>query len=332
MSGFLVFDVAGLTLQPEEKEKLQHPRTQGVILFAKNFHSLEQLQELTSQIKNAAPHLFIAVDQEGGRVQRFKDPFFVLPTLASLGEVYASDPIYALTLTQMHAWVMASQLRAVGIDFSFTPVLDKAGCSAIIGNRAFGNDMQTITTLGAQYLKTLHTMGIASCGKHFPGHGGVEADSHLALPVDERSWQQLEQDLVPFKTLAPQMDAIMTAHIVFSQIAPEPVTFSKKWLQHLRQELGFEGLIFSDDLAMNGAAIVSSYTERARLALEAGCDLLLVCHQPDKVTELLDASSLAQWQGERTIVLKAKKEAPGWKELQSSAPFKEYTQALATLM
>lgn len=283
--GPIMLDVAGLTLAADEKEKLNHPNTGAVILFSRNYQNPEQVTELINNIRAARNgKLLIAVDQEGGRVQRFQQGFTRLPPAASY--------IQAPELAESAGWLMAAELLAVGVDFSFAPVLDiDCGVSEIIGNRSFSTDAELATRLSSLFRKGMNTAGMAATGKHFPGHGAVALDSHLTLPIDNRDLNSIRaKDLLPFKQLiAEGLEAIMPAHVVYSKIDPNPAGFSPFWIQQiLRQELNFNGTVFSDDLSMEGAASVGDFPERARLAQQAGCDMILVCNNPKAAEQVLD--------------------------------------------
>lgn len=284
--GPVMLDVAGLNLTAREKEVLNHPNTGAVILFARNYRSPEQVSQLINDIRQARNgEILIAVDQEGGRVQRFQDGFTRLPPACC----YQNRP----DLAEAAGWVMASELLAVGIDFSFAPVLDvDCGISQVIGDRSFSHDCQQAARLASAFRKGMKGAGMAATGKHFPGHGAVAADSHLAIPYDERDWESIRaKDIIPFQTLINEgLEAIMPAHVVYPKLDPNPAGFSKFWIQDiLRGELGFKGVVFSDDLSMEGAAFAGDYPDRARLALAAGCDMLLVCNNPAAARQVLDA-------------------------------------------
>jgi beta-N-acetylhexosaminidase len=284
--GPIMLDVAGLALSGHEKEVINHPNTGAVILFARNYQDPEQLTQLIDSIRKARNgQILIAVDQEGGRVQRFQNGFTRLPPACC----YADSP----ELAETAGWLMAAELLAVGVDFSFAPVLDiDCGISDVIGNRSFSTESILATALASAFRKGMNAAGMAATGKHFPGHGAVAADSHLALPVDERDFETiLAKDLFPFKTLIDEgLEAIMPAHVVYKNIDPNPAGFSPFWIQQiLRKELGFNGVVFSDDLSMEGAASAGSFPERAKLAQQAGCDMLLVCNNPSAAEQVLDA-------------------------------------------
>jgi beta-N-acetylhexosaminidase len=290
--GPVMLDVAGTQLSDEERTVLHHPLVGGVILFSRNYASTEQLTRLTAQIHGIrqAP-LLIAVDQEGGRVQRFRDGFTPLPPMRALGLMWADDRNAALQAARATGYVLAAELRACGVDLSFTPVLDlDHGPSGVIGNRSFHRDAQAVVALAGALIEGLRQAGMSSVGKHFPGHGFVSADSHVASPVDRRAYKDIAaDDLVPFQKLARSMGGVMPAHVVYEQVdARQPAGFSPSWLKLvLRQRLGFDGVVFSDDLSMEGASVAGGVVERAEAALTAGCDMVLVCNAPQAARELL---------------------------------------------
>jgi beta-N-acetylhexosaminidase len=291
--GPIMLDVRGTELDADDIRRLQHPLVGGVILFARNYKSPAQLKALTASIHAVRqPPLLIAVDHEGGRVQRFREGFTVLPPMRELGKLWDENPKYAKQLAEEAGWILAAELRAHGIDFSFTPVLDvDFGNSAVIGNRAFHRDTQAIADLAQSLMAGLKRGGMAIVGKHFPGHGYVAADSHTEIPVDERDLPQIERvDMEPFRRMVEAgMQAVMPAHVIYPQVDDKPAGFSQVWLQQiLRKHLGFNGVIFSDDLSMEGAVVAGSVTQRAEAALQAGCDMVLVCNRPDLADELLD--------------------------------------------
>jgi len=284
--GPIMLDVAGLTLTAHERDIINHPNTGAVILFSRNYESPEQVTALINDIRAARNgDILIAVDQEGGRVQRFRTGFTRLPPASS----YANEP----ELAEQAGWLMAMELLAVGVDFSFAPVLDiDCGVSEIIGDRSFSTDAELATHLSSLFRKGMNTAGMAATGKHFPGHGAVALDSHLTLPVDERDLDSIRaKDLQPFAQLINEgLEAIMPAHVVYSKVDPNPAGFSPFWLQQiLRTELKFNGTIFSDDLSMEGAASVGDFPERARQAQLAGCDMILVCNNPAAAEQVLNA-------------------------------------------
>ncbi|BBI99298.1 beta-hexosaminidase [Ferrigenium kumadai] len=290
--GPVMLDVVGKQLTPEDEARLRHPLVGGVILFARNYESPSQLCELTAAIRAArTPPLLIAVDHEGGRVQRFREGFTKIPPMRELGKVWDAHPQRARHLAQQVGYVLASELRACGVDFSFTPVLDvDYGQSSVIGDRAFHSDPQAIAELAHSLLLGLKQGGMHTVGKHFPGHGFVTADSHLDIPVDEREFVDIEMcDLIPFRRMVDYgLTAVMPAHVIYPKVDSRPAGFSPIWLKHvLRGQLGFEGVIFSDDLSMEGATVAGGIVQRAEAALNAGCDMVLVCNKPESADELL---------------------------------------------
>ncbi|MES1982012.1 MAG: beta-N-acetylhexosaminidase [Pseudomonadota bacterium] len=290
--GPVMLDIAGTALTAEDEARLSHPLVGGVILFTRNYQSQRQLSELTASIHALrSPPLLIAVDHEGGRVQRFRREFTRIPAMRELGRVWDDHPKRARHLAQQAGYVLAAELRACGVDFSFTPVLDiDSGTSSVIGDRAFHAQPQAITELAHSLLLGLKQGGMPAVGKHFPGHGNVGADSHLAIPVDERSYTDIELcDLIPFRRMIDYgLTAIMPAHVIYPRVDSNPAGFSSVWLKKiLRGELGFEGCIFSDDLSMEGATVAGDIIQRAEAALHAGCDMVLVCNRPTAADQLL---------------------------------------------
>jgi beta-N-acetylhexosaminidase len=291
--GPVVLDVAGLELTAEERERLRHPLAGGVILFARNFDSPAQLSALTAAIRAVrTPPLLIAVDHEGGRVQRFREGFTPIPAMRTLGEQWDRDIVAAARDATRLGWTLASELRAHGADFSFTPVLDlDYGTSTIIGDRAFHRNPNAVAHLGCALRAGLRAGGMPAVGKHFPGHGHVAADSHVEMPVDDRSLTALlAADLVPFAALVKAgLEALMPAHVVYSAIDALPAGYSPFWLSEmLRTRLGFDGMVFSDDLGMAGAQGVGDMVARAAAACAAGCDMVLVCNDAAAADQVLD--------------------------------------------
>jgi beta-N-acetylhexosaminidase len=290
--GPIMLDIQGTELTSTDKEKLRHPLVGGVILFTRNYASPSQLSRLTAEIHALrTPPLLVAVDHEGGRVQRFRDGFTRLPPMRELGAIWDEHPDKARHLAQQTGYVLAAELRAAGVDFSFTPVLDMDyGQSCVIRDRAFHRSPQAITELAHGLTSGLRLGGMAAVGKHFPGHGHIQADSHFELPVDERSYAAIEShDLLPFrKMIGFGLAGIMPAHVTYPAVDAQPAGFSTIWLRNiLRGELGFEGCIFSDDLSMEGAAVAGDMLQRAQLALKAGCDMVLACNNPAGAAALL---------------------------------------------
>jgi beta-N-acetylhexosaminidase len=291
--GPVMLDVVGKELTPEDEKRLRHPLVGGVILFARNYQSPSQLADLTASIRALrSPPLLISVDHEGGRVQRFREGFTKIPPMRELGIIWDAHPKKARHLAEQTGWVMASELRAQGVDFSFAPVLDvDYGSSGVIGDRAFHSDPQAIAELAHSLMSGMKRAGMATVGKHFPGHGFVRADSHLEIPVDERDFADIEMcDLIPFRQMVDfGLTAVMPAHVIYPKVDPRPAGFSKVWLKDiLRGSLAFEGCIFSDDLSMEGATVAGGIVQRAEAALHAGCDMVLVCNKPESAYELLD--------------------------------------------
>lgn len=291
--GPVMLDIAGLAPTTEERERLAHPLVGGVILFARNYESPPQLRELTASIRALrSPPLLIAVDHEGGRVQRFREGFTAIPPMRRLGEQWDADAARAAREATRTGWVIANELRAHAIDFSFAPVLDlDYTTSVVIGDRALHRNPNAVAHLGAALIAGLHAGGMSSVGKHFPGHGFVSADSHAEVPIDERPWESVvADDLVPFGALAARgLDAVMPAHVIYRAIDVLPAGFSRKWLRDiLRDRLRFDGVVFSDDLSMAGASGAGDVVGRAEAATDAGCDMVLVCNDADAAAALLD--------------------------------------------
>jgi beta-N-acetylhexosaminidase len=319
--GPVMLDVVGTSLDQADLARIRHRLTGGVILFARNFQDRAQLVALTSAIRAARPDVIIAVDHEGGRVQRFRtDGFTRLPAMGRLGQLWDTDVLQATRMATATGYVLAAELRACGIDLSFTPVLDlDYGESTVIGDRAFHRDPRVVTLLAKSLNHGLALAGMANCGKHFPGHGFVAADSHVAIPVDERELDQiLGEDATPYDWLGMSLAAVMPAHVIYPKVDAQPAGFSRKWLSMLRQRFAFQGVIFSDDLSMQGASVAGGALDAARAALEAGCDVALICNSPDKADQILagldpqiDSASAA-----RLAALKPTATALDWDGLQ----------------
>ena len=292
----LIIDIAGQSLSKTDKRRLKHPLTGGLILFARNWENRAQLTALCAEIKKIRKDLLICVDHEGGRVQRFRtDGFTHLPPMRTLGQLWLKDAMAATNAATACGYVLGAELRACGVDFSFTPVLDlDFGESSIIGDRAFARDPRVVGLLAKSLMHGLLQSGMANCGKHFPGHGFVKADSHTEIPVDKRSLKAiLADDAAPYDWLNTTLTSVMPAHVIYPKVDARPAGFSEKWLTYiLRGQLGFGGAIFSDDLSMAGARLLDgkqvSYTEAAVAALNAGCDMVLLCNQSVDGGEAVD--------------------------------------------
>ncbi len=288
----LVIGVAGTELTAQERDWLQHDACAGVILFKRNFASKTQVAELSAAIREVAPRpQLICVDQEGGRVQRFREGYSALPPLEGFGKLYAADPVRALALAEEHAWLMASEIRATGVDLSFAPVIDLGRGNLAIGDRAFSAEPQIVAAFTQAYVRGMHSAGMAATLKHFPGHGSVLEDTHYDVAVDDRPLDLIRaHDLVPFVAgIEANADAVMLAHVTYPQAAPEPAGYSPYWINTiLREEMGFRGVVFSDDIGMTAAFSAGGIQQRIDAHLDAGCDVVLVCH-PELVEESLTA-------------------------------------------
>jgi len=357
----LILDIAGPVLSDTDRRRLAHPLTGGLILFGRNWVDRAQLSALCADIKSVRPDALICVDHEGGRVQRFRtDGFTHLPPMRDLGDLWNQDEngvvgsgaFRAMNAATACGYVLASELRACGVDFSFTPVLDlDFGSSSVIGDRAFARDPRMVSVLAKSLMHGLLQAGMANCGKHFPGHGFVKADSHTEIPVDKRSLKNiLTDDALPYEWLNTCMSSVMPAHVIYPKVDGRPAGFSTRWLQDiLRQQLGFMGAVFSDDLSMAGARLIDgrevSYTEAAVTALNAGCDLVLLCNQStpsspeggravdDLLEGLTQAQRLGQWTASaasevRRVALLPRSPASDWNRLMQNSA---YRQALAWL-
>ncbi len=325
--GPLWLDVEGCELTAEDKEILEHPTVGGVILFARNYHDNKQLIALNKAIRQAAKRpILIGVDQEGGRVQRFREGFSLIPAAQEYAKHNNGEQ-----LAELGGWLMAAELIAHDIDLSFAPVLDKGHECKAIGNRAFGKDVDSIIRHSTAYMNGMKAVGMATTGKHFPGHGGVIADSHLETPFDQRD-DIFELDMQVFKAQIDRgiLDAMMPAHVVYPHYDEQPASGSEYWLkQVLRQQLGFKGIIFSDDLTMEGAAIMGGPAERAHQSLVAGCDMLLVCNQRDAQIEVLDNLPILETPAAQGLL---KKQSFSLSELQSSEKWKQASEAMKRML
>ncbi len=326
-----MLDLAGPEITAEEKDILDHPGVGGVIFFTRNYVDIPQLTELVRQCRRASRGpLLLAVDHEGGRVQRFRQGFTAIPAMDSLRS-RAKDPLHARQLCRMAGKVMAAEVRAMDIDISFAPVLDINGISDVIGDRAFSDNTDEVVTLAGDYIRGMNEVGMAATGKHFPGHGSVKADSHIAMPVDERPLSAIEKlDMAVFKQLMKDnlLAAVMPAHVIYPQIDSLPAGFSPVWLQQiLRQQLGFSGAIFSDDLSMQGAAVVGDYPARARSALSAGVDMLLCCNNPAGAVRIIDALG-SELTDNSTIDAMAATNVISWQQLKADQHYRDAVRAL----
>ncbi|MBS0375111.1 MAG: beta-N-acetylhexosaminidase [Proteobacteria bacterium] len=290
--GPLMVDVAGRSLLPEDRDVLEHPLVGGVILFSRNYEHPAQLAALIAEIRALRrPPLLIAADHEGGRVQRFRSEFTRVPPMHRIGREYDLDPARGRELARTAGWLIGAELRALGVDLAFAPVVDlEYGVSEVIGDRAFHARAESVAVLAGALMAGLREAGMCATAKHFPGHGAVAADSHVALPVDRREFADLEADLLPYRRLiANGLPSVMMAHVVYPAVDERPASLSRRWVTDLlRGELDFRGAVFTDDLSMAGAVAFGGVVERARLALDAGCDMLPVCNSRPAVLELLD--------------------------------------------
>jgi beta-N-acetylhexosaminidase len=332
--GPLMVDVAGTSLAPEDREVLRHPLVGSVILFTRNYQDPEQLAALVAEIRAVrAPPLLVAVDHEGGRVQRFRSGFSVLPPARRIGQEYDLDHRQGLAMARELAWLMASELREVGIDYSFAPCVDlDYGVSEIIGDRAYHADAQVVAKLALAVMAGMRDAGMAATAKHFPGHGAVVADSHLALPVDRRELADLALDLTPYRQLIPNdLAAVMMGHVLFPAVDSVPASFSRRWVgEILRGELDFRGVVFADDLTMEGASAMGGVVARAEAAIDAGCDVLPVCNRRESVVALLDGLKTQPGPASQMRVLRMRgKEAPTRVQLAASRRYSQARDCLA---
>ena len=325
--GCLMIDLQGLQLMDEEAERLQHPHVGGLILFTRNYQSPEQLRRLVAEVRAVRPELLISVDHEGGRVQRFREGFTLIPPAAKLGELYNQDHEAALQLARDWAWLLAAELRAFDIDLSFAPVLDVGGpLSRVIGNRALHEYPHAIAALGEAWMLGMRDAGMAAVGKHFPGHGSVAEDSHVEFPVDARTLAEIEaHDLLPFKHLIDKgLSGMMLAHVIYPAVDHLPAGFSPRWVTDLlREHYGFAGAVFTDDLSMLAASKIAEPLERVNMALEAGCDMLLLCNRPQDVGLVLAGLDARQDAGRaaRIEAMRATQAALPLDDLRASTRF-----------
>jgi beta-N-acetylhexosaminidase len=333
--GPIMLDVLGTSLTAEDKELLQHPLVGGLILFTRNYESPAQIVQLTEDIRKAAKkELLIAVDHEGGRVQRFREGFSKIPAMGNIWKYANQNLTIAQELAKQSAILMALEVQAVGIDISFAPILDIDDISAVIGDRSFHKNPEIVCKLASAFVDGLHLVGMKATGKHFPGHGSVQADSHIALPIDPRSRDEIfSLDMLPFKNLinSNKVDALMPAHVIFPEVDAEAVGFSSYWLKEiLRKKLAFDGVIFSDDLSMEGAACVGGYVERAEAAQQAGCDMLLLCNNRDSCIDVIDNANINinEKSNQRLLGL-LKKSTSGLSDLNENARWQHARKLLA---
>lgn len=332
--GPLMIDIAGIELTDLDCERLSHPLVGGVILFSRNYADPQQLSALTQAIHALrSPSLLIAVDHEGGRVQRFREGFARLPPMALLGKLWNQDPGSARMAAKQVGHVLAAELRACGVDYSFTPVLDlDYGPSRVIGDRAFHRNPEAVIQLAEALGHGLRQAGMGSCGKHFPGHGYVIPDSHVELPVDDRAFAAMQEDIEPYRQLT--LNGVMAAHVIYNCMDCNTAVFSSKWIDYLRNEIKFEGVVFTDDLSMAGAGVVGDMLARVETAYAAGCDMLLVCNAPDAVDYVL-----ANWKpevdmrrGQRVESLMPTGLAKSWEQLRGDPGYQAALQTIAKLM
>jgi beta-N-acetylhexosaminidase len=331
--GPAVVDIIGTVLIDEDRARIRHPAAGAVILFARNYENPEQLRALTEDIeRQREPALPICVDHEGGRVQRFREGFTLIPPMRDLGKLWDRDRDAARETATSSGYIVAPELAAHGVDFSFAPVLDlDYGSSSVIGDRALHFDPTAVGLLGACVVRGLAQGGVAAVAKHFPGHGYAQADSHVAVPRDERAYKEiLRKDIAPYKpVIEAGVAAIMPAHVIYPQVDGEPAGYSKRWLQEvLRGQLGFKGIIFSDDLSMEGAAVAGGPPERARAAIAAGCDMVLLCNDPKGLDALLESlKDVPLVNAERLERMRRK----GGRDLRKSVAYREAQEALKQL-
>lgn len=327
----LLLDIEGTELTAQDEEILRHERVAGVILFTRNYENPAQLAALTKAIRAAAGReILITVDHEGGRVQRFREGFSAIPAMASLAS-FSDQPARNAAYARELGWLMASELLACGVDHSFAPVLDVHGPSSVIGDRSFGVDSKAIVPLAAAFMRGMHEAGMRTTGKHFPGHGTVVADSHIDIPVDDRPLAEILQlDTQVFIELLPHIQALMPAHVIYPQVDPDPAGFSSFWMQKiLRQDLGFQGVIISDDLLMAGATVAGNISQRAEKALSAGCDLLLVCNDQAQARVVLETVEFPMTERDPVKILAGQSAFDSLASVQASQRWQDVQTLLA---
>ena len=336
--GPIMMDVLGASLTEEDKELLSHPLVGGLILFTRNFQSPEQLSELVKNIRLFAQKpLLIAVDHEGGRVQRFREGFSTIPAMGKLFDYANENIVAAQKLAKQSGALMALEVQGVGIDISFAPVLDINGISDVIGLRSFHQQPEIIKPLASAFIEGMHSVGMKATGKHFPGHGSVQADSHVDLPIDDRSYQEISSiDLLPFQQLISEgrVDALMPAHVIYPDVDDKSVGFSRIWLQDiLREQLKFSGVIFSDDLSMEAASSIGGYVERSEAAQDAGCDMLLLCNNRSALINVIDNAKLQHNKiSEQRVVNMLKQNDFSWSSMKEMPLWQELSQSNTQLL
>lgn len=334
--GPLMLDLSGCELTPDEKELLDHPLVGGIILFTRNYHDQKQLKELVEQVRLVTRNnVIIATDHEGGRVQRFREDFSLIPPMGKIYQQAEHNMPLAEANCEQFGWLMAAELLAFDIDISFAPVLDIHGVSEVIGDRSFHHEPEVIVPLASQFIKGMHRAGMCATGKHFPGHGNVKEDSHIAMPVDNRSEREIvNHDMRIFKEINQQglLDAVMPAHVVYPQVDELPAGFSRVWIeQYLRQKMQFDGVVFSDDLSMHGASQIGNIAQRAEAALSAGCDMVLVCNNPNGAAQVIDSiptDAFIDHPLNRRLALLAKAPADDFHTLRNSQQYKDAQNTL----
>ncbi|MGP5060283.1 beta-N-acetylhexosaminidase [Psychrobacter celer] len=328
MYGVLMIDIDSTALTAEDVSLIKQAQVGGVILFARNVADAAQVRQLCDDIRYHNPDILIGVDQEGGRVARLRNGFSPLPAMGKLGERFEQDPAQALSLAYNCGYLMAAEVLAVGIDLSFAPVLDRGGISQVIGDRSFHQEPQAIIALASQFMRGMKAAGMATTGKHFPGHGAIAPDSHVAEAIDNRSLDEIiNSDMQPFAQTLPWLDALMPAHVIFSQVDNKPAGFSKIWLQDIiREQLKFDGVLFSDDLSMAGAQAAGDVSARVTAAINAGCDIALVCNDRIAAHEAAQAAQDLPYPNQNRVKSMSGK-IPAWQgDLESTCQQFDYWQ------